>query len=531
MASQSKTKQGSFKDVTKDREMRNSNIVAAKAVADAIRTSLGPKGMDKMIEQSSGEILISNDGATILNEMHVLHPAAQMLVQLAKAQDIEAGDGTSTVVVIAGQLLEAAGKLYEKGLHPTLISESFLEATKIAEEVVVGMSKPVDINDNELMQKIAKTSLNSKVVSSHARQLAPMAVEAVKKVATFGEDNASLNLIKVVKKLGGTIEDSYMVNGTVLDTHTVGAPGAPKRMEKAKIGLIQFHISPPKPDMNFEVVLNDYSQMDRQLREERDYILNICKQIKKAGCNVLLLQKSILRDAVTELSLHYLAKLKIMVIKDIEREDIRFVMTSLGCRPVASLDHFVPEALGYADLVEEIRLDSGERLIQFTGVQNPGKTASIVLRGSNRLVLDEAERSLHDALAVLRCLYKKKLLICGGGAPEMEVACRLRSLALEHPGMLSFVFQSFADALEVIPYTLAENAGLRPIETITELRHRHVNGDSAAGINVRKGCITSMYEENVVQPALVTISALTLASEAVRSILKIDDILRATRDI
>ncbi|KRY50590.1 T-complex protein 1 subunit delta, partial [Trichinella britovi] len=229
--------------------------------------------------------------------------------------------------------------------------------------------------------------------------------------------------------------------------------------------------------------------------------------------------------------LHYLAKLKIMVIKDIEREDIRFVMTSLGCRPVASLDHFVPEALGYADLVEEIRLDSGERLIQFTGVQNPGKTASIVLRGSNRLVLDEAERSLHDALAVLRCLYKKKLLICGGGAPEMEVACRLRSLALENPGMLSFVFQSFADALEVIPYTLAENAGLRPIETITELRHRHVNGDSAAGINVRKGCITSMYEENVVQPALVTISALTLASEAVRSILKIDDILRATRDI
>jgi len=266
------------------------------------------------------------------------------------------------------------------------------------------------------------------------------------------------------------------------------------------------------------------------LREEREYILNICKQVKKAGCNVLLIQKSILRDAITDLGLHFLAKMKIMVVKDVERDDIEFVSKILGCRPIASLDHFNAEALGSAELVEEIHTEGGGgRVVKFTGVLNPGKAVSVLLRGSNKLVLDEAERSLHDALCVIRCLVKKRYLICGAGAPEMEVACRLREVAHTLAGVEAYCWRSFADALEIIPYTLAENAGLNPIATVTELRNRHAMGEKTAGINVRKGRVTNIMEENVLQPLLVSSSAINLAAETVRSILKIDDIVRAVR--
>uniref|UniRef100_A0A5S6QWW6 T-complex protein 1 subunit delta n=1 Tax=Trichuris muris TaxID=70415 RepID=A0A5S6QWW6_TRIMR len=520
-----------YKDSSKKKQVRSTNIVAAKAVVDAIRTSLGPRGMDKMIEKANGEVLVSNDGATILKEMEVVHPAAKMLVGLADAQDVEAGDGTTTVVVLAGQLLDTAGKLLEKGLHPTVIADGFLEAAKLAPDMLLSMSKPIDLNDTDLLTKIATTSLSSKVVSQYSHVLGPIVVNAVRKVSNFAKDaDIDLKNIRLIKKLGGTVDDSELIDGAVLDTRSVGAPGAPRRVEKARIGLIQFQLSPPKTDVQSEVIISNYSQMDRGIREEREYLLNICKQISKANCNVLLIQKSILRDAVTDLSLHYLAKMKIMVIKDIEREDIEFVSKILNCRPIASLDHFTPQALGYADVVEDVRFESGERVVKFSGVQNPGKAVSILLRGSNRLVLDEAERSMHDAICVLRCLFKKRFLICGGGAPEMELACRLRQEALRNPGIRAYCYQAFADALEIIPYTLAENAGLNPIATITELRNKHASKDSAAGINVRKGRITNMYEENVIQPALVTISAVTLASEAVKSILKIDDIVSAVRD-
>jgi len=293
--------------------------------------------------------------------------------------------------------------------------------------------------------------------------------------------------------------------------------------------LIQFQISPPKTDMENQVVITDYTQMDRALREEREYILNICKQIKKAGCNVLLIQKSILRDAINDLALHFLGKMKIMVVKDVEREDVEFVSKILGCRPVASVDHFNAEALGSAELVEEVNTEGSGRVVKFTGVLNPGKAVSILLRGSNKLVLDEAERSLHDALCVIRCLVKKRFLICGAGAPEMEVACRLREVAHTLAGVEAYCLRSFADALEIIPYTLAENAGLNPIATVTELRNRHAVGEKTAGINVRKGRVTNIMEENVLQPLLVSTSAITLAAETVRSILKIDDIVRAVR--
>ncbi|CAB4055447.1 CCT4 [Lepeophtheirus salmonis] len=464
---------------SKPAEIRSSNIQAGRALADAVRTSLGPKGMDKMIQDPKGDVIITNDGATILDKMRVVHPSAKMLVELSKAQDAEAGDGTTTVVVLAGSLLEAADKLLKKGIHPSIISESFQKAALNSVQILTSMAGKVDLSDRESLLKSANTSLNSKVVSQNASQL----------------NSVNLHDIHVIKQLGGTVEDTELVDGLVL---TQRAEGTTKKVEKAKIGLIQFQVSPPKTDMDNQVVVSDYAAMDRVLREERAYILNIVKQIKKAGCNVLLIQKSILRDALSDLAIHFFDKMKIMVVKDVEREDIDFICKTLGCRPIASLDHFTSESLVEASLVAEVQSGTSKS-VRFTGIQNPGKTVSIVIRGSNKLMLEEAERSFHDALCVIRCLVKKRYIIAGGGAPETELFLKLK------------------------------NAGLNPISTVTELRNRHARGELTAGINVRKGTITNILEENVVQPLLVSTSAISLAAETVRSILKIDDIVNAVR--
>ncbi|KAL0429521.1 UNVERIFIED_CONTAM: T-complex protein 1 subunit delta [Sesamum radiatum] len=412
-----------FVDNKRKDDIRMANIAAAQSVANAVRTSLGPKGMDKMISTSSGEVIITNDGATILNKMEVLQPAAKFLVELSKSQDVVAGDGTTTVVVIAGSLLKAS--------------------------------------------------------------LAPLAVDAVLSVVDPEKpDLVDLKDIKIVKKLGGTVDDTELIKGLVFD-----------------------------------------KKMDRILKEERNYILGMIKKIKATGCNVLLIQKSILRDAVTDLSLHYLAKAKILVIKDVERDEIEFITKTLNCLPIANIEHFRAEKLGYADLVEEVPLGDGGKIVKITGIKNMGRTTSVLVRGSNQLVLDEAERSLHDALCVVRCLVNKKFLIAGGGAPEIELSRQLGAWAKVLQGMEGYCVRAFAEALEVIPYTLAENAGLNPIAIVTELRNRHAQGEINAGINVRKGQITNILEENVVQPLLVSTSAISLATECVRMILKIDDIV------
>jgi len=513
---------------SKPEEVRKSNIQAAKALSEAVRTSLGPRGMDKMIQDAKQEVTITNDGATILNQMGVVHPAAKMLVELSKAQDIEAGDGTTSVVVLAGSLLDAADKLLQKGIHPTTVSESFQKAAVKSVEILTGMATPLDLTDRESLLKAANTSLNSKVVSQNSAELSPIAVDAVLKVIDPArENNVNLKDIKIIKKLGGTVDDTELVEGMVFEQKAANVNG-PKKVEKAKVGFIQFCVSPPKTDMDNQVVVSDYAAMDRVLREERAYILNIVKQIKKAGCNVLLIQKSILRDGLSDLAVHFFDKMKIMVVKDIEREDVDFLCKTIGCRPIASLDHFTAENLASCDMVEEIQTGSS-KCVKMTGMATPGKTCSIVIRGSNKLVLEEADRSLHDALCVIRCLVKKRFLIAGGGAPETEVSRELMLHANTLAGADAYCFKAFAEAMEVIPYTLAENAGLNPIGTVTELRNRHAQGEKTAGINVRKGAITNILEENVVQPLLVSTSAITLASETVRSILKIDDIVNVIR--
>lgn len=549
--------QNAFKNVDKPDEVRRSNLSAAKAVSDAVRTSLGPKGMDKMIQTSNGEVVITNDGATILKHMAVMHPAARMLVELSQAQDVEAGDGTTSVVVIAGSLLGAAEKMLNKGLHPTIIAESFQKAAAKAVEFLTDISTPVELNDRESLLRAASTSLNSKIVSQYSSVLAPIAVDAVTrlvipappvtsaKLATPGasssasstaegtapvrssrnkdaQDNVDLRDIRIVKKVGGTIDDTELVEGLVLAQNVVSGSGGPTRMEKAKIAVCQFQLSSPKPDMDNQIVVNDYRQMDKILKEERQYLLNMCKKIKKTGCNVLLIQKSILRDAVNELALHFLAKLKILVVKDVERDEIEFVSKTLGAKPIADIEAFTEDKLASADLIDEVQ-QNGARVVKITGIKNMGRTVSILCTGANSLVLEESERSLHDALCVVRCLVKKKALIAGGGAPEVHVSRLLSQYSQTLKGMEAYCFQAYAEALEVIPTTLAENAGLNPISIVTELRNRHALGERTAGINVRKGQITNILEENVLQPLLVNTSAIELATETVSLLLRIDD--------
>ncbi|KAN0140866.1 Chaperonin Cpn60/TCP-1 family [Lactarius tabidus] len=515
-----------FNDKGKPMEVRLSNLVAAKAISDAVRTSLGPRGMDKMIQTSKGEVVVTNDGATILKSIQALHPASKMLVDLSAAQDVEAGDGTTSVVVLAGSLLGAAEKMLQKGIHPTIIAESFLRASAKAVEFLTEIATPIDLNDRTTLLRAASTSLNSKIVSQYSSVLAPIAVSAVTRLVTPTSENVDLRDIRIVKKVGGTIEDTELIDGVVLNQNVVVAAGGPTRIEKAKIGLIQFQLSAPKPDMDNTVVINDYRQMDKVIKEGRTYLLNICKKIKKSGCNVLLIQKSILRDAVDDTSLTFLKRLNILVVKDVERDEIDFLTKSLGCKPVADIEAFTEDKLGYADLVDETNTD-GTKVVKITGVKNRGRTVSILAMSSSQLVLDECERSIHDALCVVRCLVKKRALIGGGGAPEIHVSRMLSQYAQGLTGMEAYCFQAYADALEVIPTTLAENAGLNPIAIVTELRNRHALGERNAGINVRKGQISNILEEDVVQPLLVSTSAIELSTETVTLLLKIDDYVQA----
>ncbi|KAK4545669.1 T-complex protein 1 subunit delta [Oleoguttula mirabilis] len=545
-----------FRDKEKPTAVRTANITAARAVADAIRTSLGPRGMDKMIQTGKGETIITNDGNTMLRDMSVMHPAAKMLVDLANAQDIEAGDGTTSVVVIAGSLLGAAERLLAKGLHPTTISESFQRASAHAVKTLESISTPIDLSDRQTLLKAASTSLSSKIVAQEPK-LAPMAVDAVlRSINPSNAQNVDLRNIRILKKAGGVIDDSELLDGLVLSQQVVKSAGGPTRIEKAKIGLIQFQLSPPKPDMENQIIVNDYRQMDKILKEERTYLLNMAKKIKKSKCNVLLIQKSILRDAVNDLSLHFLYKLGILVIKDIERDEVEFICKSTGCKPIADIDSFSEDKLGTADLVEEVS-SLGARYTRVSGVKLPGnkdskdaskdagkdststhsgvpRTVSIVARGANTLILDEAERSLHDAMCVIRCLVKKRALLPGGGAPEMAVSTALAKEATTKAYPDSICWKAFADALEICPVTLAENAGLNSIKVVTEMRARHAKGESNVGVSIKRGGVGVMgggegkgaegSGEGVMQPLLVSTSAIELASETVKMILRIDDI-------
>lgn len=516
-----------------EKNIRKSNIIAAKSVADAVRTSLGPRGMDKMILTENGETIITNDGATIIQKMKLQHPCAMMMAELSRSQDIEAGDGTTTVTILAGAMLSAANILLNKGINPAVIARAFHKSAAKSAEILKEVSTPIDLADRNSLLQAASTSLNSKVVNQASQIFAPIAVDAVMKVIDIKTaNNVDLRNIRVTKKIGGTIDDTELVDGLVFLQKASHVSGGPTKVSKAKIGVCQFCLSPPKTNMEGNVVITDYAQMDKVLKEERAYTLKMCRAIQKSGCNVLLVQKSILRDGVSDLALHFLAKLKIMVIKDIEREDIEFICKTIEAVPIASIEGFTADKLGEAENVEEVIVGDDDKVVKVTGVKGVAPCVSVLVRGANRLVLDEADRSLHDALCVVRSLVKTKYLCPGGGAMEAELCCKLKAWAETLHGEEGMCVKEYADAFEIIPYTLAENAGLNPMELVTELKHAHLAGKTTAGISMRRGThsqgtIDDMQKLNVVNPLLVFLSAVKLATDTVTLILKIDNIVVA----
>lgn len=506
---------------------RQQNTNAARAVADAIRTSMGPHGMDKMIHSASGDVTVTNDGATILKGMSVVHPAAKMLVELSQAQDVEAGDGTTSVVVVAGALIKAAGHLLERGLHPQTIAQAYLKASKLAQKILDDMSIPVDINNRQELERAVATSMQSKVVASLGSSLIGIAVDAVKTVhRNENETNVDIQDIRVVKQLGGTIDDCEMVKGLVLVNQKISRlAGGPTVCENAKIGLIQFCLSLPKTNMDQQITIKDYTAMDRLLRQEKLQISRMVRKIQASGCNVLLVQKSILREAVNELALDFLAKANILVVREIERDEVDFICRTLGCEPISSLDHFTPERLGTAAVVREEKA-GGSRIIKFEGTPSE-HTVSVVVRGSSQLMLEEIDRSFRDAICVVRSIIRTRRLLAGGGAAEMEMSVKLAEQALVMTGAASLCVSAYARALEVVPYTLAENAGLKPIEVVTELRNKHAKGLKNAAVDVIRGnaCDDIVAEHKIIQPALVSKSIISLATETVLMLLRIDDLV------
>jgi T-complex protein 1 subunit delta len=431
--------------------------------------------------------------------------------------------------VLAGSLLSASQFLLEKGIHPNAIADGFLLSLKKSLEIIDKVSKPISLENKAEIQENVDTALSSKAVSQISDTFGPIAVDAVLKISDFTNHNADLKEIRVVKKIGGTVEDTELVEGVVLtDSFPVHIADGPTEMKDCKIGVVQFHISAPKTEMEMTVVVNDNATMDRLIKEERRYLLQLVKKIADTGVNVLLIQKSILRDACSDMALHFLAKKNILVIKDIEREDIPFLCASLNAKPIAHIDQFTPDKFGKADLVREITLGNDTRVTKILGIPNK-RCNTILIRGSSKLILDEAERSMHDALCVVRSLVKKPSILPGGGAIEIELSQKLFEFMRtgDLTGVQKLVIEAYAQALETIPYTLAENAGFGPLEIVSKLKAAHVKGNSSFGLDIKKGEMCNMWESKVLQPSLVTISALSLAVEFVRVIMKIDDLVMA----
>ncbi|MET1101241.1 MAG: thermosome subunit alpha [Pyrodictiaceae archaeon] len=524
---------------TYGREALRSNILAAKVLAEVLRTSLGPRGLDKMLVDSFGDVTITNDGATILKEMEVQHPAAKLLVEVAKAQDAEVGDGTTSAVVLAGMLLDRAENLLEQNIHPTTIIEGYKKALNFSLEELTKLGKKVDINDKETLKKIAMVSLISKYVGSGATldKLTSMAVEAVLKVAEprgDGTYEVRLDNIKIEKKKGGSLLDSIMVNGIVLDKEVVH-PGMPRRVENAYIVLLDTPLEVEKPEITAKINITSPEQIKAFLDEEarilKEYVDKIyevaLERMKRDGVDpskagiVVITQKGI-----DEVAQHFLAKKKILAVRRVKRSDMEKLERATGGRIVSSIRDLTPADLGYAKLVEERKVGN-DKMVFIEGCPNP-KAITILLRGANDMVLDEAERSLNDALHVLRNVLRKPMIVAGGGAADVELALRLRKYAESVGGKEQLAIEAYADALEEIPMILAESAGLDALQALMDLRKLHAEGKINAGIDVLNSKIAEdMLSINVIEPILVKEQVLKSATEAATTILKIDDVIAA----
>ncbi len=495
------------------------NISAARAIADAVRSTLGPRGMDKMLVDSMGDVVITNDGVTILKEIDVEHPAAKMLVEVAKTQDEECGDGTTTAVIIAGELLKKAEALIEQNVHPTVISGGYRLAAVKAREILDDVAIPVSPDDKETLMDIARTAMISKSVSASRDLLADVAVKAVSAIAEkkdgkwiVDDDN-----IQVVKKQGGSMDDTKMISGIIVDKEAVH-PAMPKKVEKAKIALVDSALEVKKTEIDAKIEITDPSQLHAFLDEEENMLRKMVDIVKKSGATVLFCQKGI-----DDLAQHYLGKEKIYAVRRVKKSDMEKLAKATGANLVTKLDDLKAGDLGEAALVEEKKI-ADDRMTFVTGCKNP-KAVSILIRGGTEHVIDEIDRSLNDAISVVSVAFEDGKLVTGGGSTASELALKLRDYAASIGGREQIAIDAFASAMEIVPTALSENAGLDPIDILIEMRQAHKAGKKYAGINVFTGKVVDMKKERVLEPIRVGRQAISSATDAAVMILRIDDVI------
>jgi thermosome len=507
------------------REAMALNFMVAKAIAETVKTTLGPRGMDKMLIDSLGDITITNDGATILDEMDVQHPVAKLMVEIAKAQDDEVGDGTTTVVVLTGELIKEAEKLLEKNIHPTVIVAGYKKALEEAERILRRIAVKVDINDFEMLKKVAMTSIRGKAVAAFREYLAEIAVKAAKQVAEEKDGKIVANVddyVQLVKKKGGSFLDTQLVYGVIVDKEVVH-PDMPKRVEKARIALIDAPLEVEKTEIDAEIRISSPEQMKMFLDEEARLLRDMVEKIKAAGANVVFCQKGI-----DDLAQYYLAKAGILAVRRVKKSDMEKLARATGGRIITNIEEISPEVLGYAELVEERKV-ADEKMVFVEGCPNP-RAVSILVRGGLERAVDEAERNLVDALSVVSDVLEEPYVLPGGGAPEAELAKELRKYAAKVGGREQLAIEAFANALEVIPRTLAENSGLDPIDIMAELRAAHEKPDGwKYGVDVFEGKVADMWALGVIEPLAVKLQAIKAATEAATMILRIDDIIAASK--
>ena len=504
---------------SRGREAQHGNIMAARIVAEAVKSALGPKGMDKMLVDSFGDVTITSDGRTVLDEMDIQHPAAKMMVEVAKTQDDEVGDGTTTAVITAGELLGKAEDLIEKNVHPTVIIDGYRKAADKALETIEKIAISVDSNDKASLEKVAMTSMASKLVAESKEYLAKIASSAILQVAEKVEDGFKVDIddVKVEKKAGEALTDTKLINGVVLDKEVVHS-GMPKRVEKAKIALIDSPLEIEKTEFDAKINIESPEQMDAFLKQEENMIKEMVEKLAAKGANVILCQKGI-----DDMAQHFLSRKNILAVRRVKKSDMEKLAKSTGGKLITNLDDTTKKDLGYAQLVEERKIGD-DKMTFIEGCKNP-RAVTILIRGGTERIVDEAERSLHDALCVARDVVEEPKIVAGGGAPEMEVAKVLKAYAETLPGREQLAVMCFAEALEAIPTTLAENAGLDPIDIISELRARHEKGEIWAGVEVHTGKVKNMKEEGVFEPIVVKKQIIKSCTEAASMLLKIDDII------
>jgi thermosome len=506
------------------KEAQRNNIMAARVIGEVLKTTLGPRGMDKMLVDSLGDITITNDGATILNEIEVEHPAAKMMVEIAKTQDDMVGDGTTTAVVLAGELLKKAEELLEQNIHPTIIVSGYRKAALKAIEVINNVAMPVEIDDRPTLKKVAITSMSSKAIGPAKDHLADMAIDAVRQIVEQrGDKNiADIDNIQVIKKTGKSLLESQLVKGLVIDKEVVH-PGMPKMVERAKIALLDAALEIEKTEMSAEIRIRDPSQMKAFLDQENKMLQEMVDKIKASGANVVFCQKGI-----DDMAQHFLAKDGILAGRRVKQSDMEKLARATGGRIITDLGDLKAQDLGIAGLVEERKLGE-DKMIFVEKCKDPRSVAIIIRAGLERMV-DEAERAMTDALSVVSDVMETNKIVAGGGAVEIEVAKELRKYATSVGGREQLAIENFADAVEVVPKTLAENGGLEAIDVLVELRSGHEKQDGQyKGVNVFTGKIENMKDKGVLEPLIVKEQAVKSATESAAMILRIDDVIASTK--